>query len=757
MEPETWNVISAGNAPEILVGPIVRKVTDTFVSVFIVTKSAFKAKLKIFTKPDLSQSIESLEPFTPTNIGVNLYANLLHITFAPEDSRKLCFYDILFINDNNTSTNFSFSSIPNIKEYCLGENLYPSFVIPPSDPIELKLLHSSCRKLHGEFIDAFIAAEKLLDDNVDFDTGNWKANAERPQILCLTGDQIYADDVSDIVLHMIQKVNDEFINLSFETDLVIIGLAPNLDSISIDDLNPGKRAKIITDNNGAKFTPDVEVAGSHLIKMGEYFAMYMLAWSDVFWDFNNLPLIGHVYPDILTLTEEKRNELTKKYDKDIANLKGNDFKKIKKILANISTMMILDDHEVTDDLFLDKKWVKDTIGINGSALGKRILSNSLVAYSIFQDWGNKPLDYVETTSNGYKLLNNFSTSNVETKLSNFNKYVFPTLSFEIGEVNDTDLKHLELINDLSKNIDFHYKYFPNSANKYEIVALNCRTNRYFKNNTAIANLISRGNLSNQVGSNNCSTLELSILIAPTPVFGHEKTEDIQLLFSSFPSREKKLTYDAEAWGLNKNGREEFLSKLYLRKHSVSPSILKRHSVIILSGDVHYGFAKRIKYKAEKQTGENNYNTRVLIANFCASSLKNETSSTLYQNSGKNDENIIFKGRTVGDELKPAFGTMLFDYEYEVEQISKVNNLYEPPAFGSNDLTLGFLKKHRKIEGTGNHLIGFNNIGLISFTGAESTFKVIQQLYWPSGANPIDREVDYVFQGSIYEIDFYNNI
>jgi hypothetical protein len=60
---------------------------------------------------------------------------------------------------------------------------------------------------------------------------------------------------------------------------------------------------------------------------------------------------------------------------------------IRKLLANISTYMILDDHDVTDDWNITGAWYE---GVRDSPLGRRIVSNALAAYWAFQGWGNDP-------------------------------------------------------------------------------------------------------------------------------------------------------------------------------------------------------------------------------------------------------------------------------------------------------------------------------------------------------------------------------
>lgn len=64
--------------------------------------------------------------------------------------------------------------------------------------------------------------------------------------------------------------------------------------------------------------------------------------------------------------------------------------KVRRALANISTFMIFDDHEVTDDWNLNPAWRRRVFT---SPLGKSIVRNGMLAYAVFQDWGNRAAHY----------------------------------------------------------------------------------------------------------------------------------------------------------------------------------------------------------------------------------------------------------------------------------------------------------------------------------------------------------------------------
>src|SRR5207248_1042086 len=72
----------------------------------------------------------------------------------------------------------------------------PSFVLPPEDLNQVKLLHGSCRKPHGVGKDMLSVTDAILEDAA-------KDPARRPQQLFMTGDQIYGDDVAASLLFVL--------------------------------------------------------------------------------------------------------------------------------------------------------------------------------------------------------------------------------------------------------------------------------------------------------------------------------------------------------------------------------------------------------------------------------------------------------------------------------------------------------------------------------------------------------------------------
>ena len=62
----------------------------------------------------------------------------------------------------------------------------------------------------------------------------------------------------------------------------------------------------------------------------------------------------------------------------------------RRVMANVPTYMIFDDHDITDDWNFSQFWVNRA---HTSSLGIQVLRNGLMAYTVFQDWGNVPAEY----------------------------------------------------------------------------------------------------------------------------------------------------------------------------------------------------------------------------------------------------------------------------------------------------------------------------------------------------------------------------
>ncbi len=184
----------------------------------------------------------------------------------------------------------------------------------------------------------------------------------------------------------------------------------------------------------AQFTS--EDGDNHLISLGEFAATYLMAWSPACWgvavpgaqklnsigaasgpplawldtlaDTEDVLFPPPVYPErvpqFLYDKKEKIAERAKKASQATPERRAKARRrsqrvhreflrglgKVQRVLANTPTYMILDDHDVTDDYFLNPLWRHRVLH---TALGQSILTNAMIAYALFQDWGNDPRRY----------------------------------------------------------------------------------------------------------------------------------------------------------------------------------------------------------------------------------------------------------------------------------------------------------------------------------------------------------------------------
>jgi hypothetical protein len=107
------------------------------------------------------------------------------------------------------------------------------------------------------------------------------------------------------------------------------------------------------------------------LSFAEYAAMYLMVWN----------------PELCTRygVESGKDPGLKNFSRAV--------RACRRVLANTSTNMVADDHEITDDWNLDKTWEDKT---KANQLSRRILSNGLAAYWGFQAWGNDPAIFDKT-------------------------------------------------------------------------------------------------------------------------------------------------------------------------------------------------------------------------------------------------------------------------------------------------------------------------------------------------------------------------
>jgi hypothetical protein len=647
-----------------------------------------------------------------------------------------------------------------------GTSSLPSFCLPSDNINDLRLTHASCRKPHGgtegKDLDALIILDSLLELNV-------ATPLSRPQQLFLTGDQIYADDVADVLLFLLDDAGATLLNLT-----------ENLPgNPSNNDLLPGHRIGIL---KSANFTAG-ETAKSHLMRFSEYCSMYLFVWSDVLWPSNipndNTTIEGlpKYATDIFSPTpqDDYNDELNK-----IINFKSK-LSLVRRALANIPVYMIFDDHDITDDWFINLEWTENTLGfgsISQNDLGSRIIQNGLTAYALFQGWGNTPDSFTPPigTQNhpGWDLLNKVGTlannhGNNIADWNNIKNLILPTLT-----------SGPDSIIFISSNFIWYYDI---SFEKYKVIVLDTRTNRAFPSGTKLSppSLIYSQTMDNQLTlayATNGPNSEFVLIVSPAPVFGHDFIETIgQPLKAGLENIYKSgnLEEDLEAWSFNEYGFQKLLDV-----------ISKFNKVVILSGDVHYGFSARVKYWNDRLVASGGIETRATFAQLVASSLKNQThgtdwaASTLtssfifdaiseyvgWENQAKNGLHYKIFDPSLGIYLQirseespdilrynsPKFllnSPNTLDWSYRIEFISDLRNdsdrgtqngasfSIQSPSNINPRVQIAYKHTLREFSEY-RMMVGCNNLAVINFDWDNSIGKnhVIQRFWYYPGDNPL---------------------
>lgn len=383
----------------------------------------------------------------------------------------------------------------------------------------MNILHGSCRKLHGKGEDCLVAADGLI-------SSTFADLSKRPGALFLTGDQIYADDVADPLIGYLTNLG-----------IKILGWEERIEGIGkrLTEIRVGERQSLVEKYAG--FTSPN--ASNHLLSFGEFVAMYLMAWNAENWP--------ERFPDATTVPSENQ----KRYRMQVRQLEvtRQDLPAVRRLLANIPTYMIFDDHEITDDWNITKEWYEN---VRSSKCGRQVVANGLAAYWVFQGWGNDSSIYDEDFI--AKLVDYFGKE---------------------GKAEKAEINAFE-----DRMWDFHRWAYSAPVSLHTIVT-DCRTHRHYDSKDGPPQLLSNEALDlifKRLQETNFKKGDPVIIVCPTPVIGFLLIEALQKVASRITGIYK---VDLETWYANEGGFVNFLSFI-LRA-------LEPGHCIFLSGDVHYGF------------------------------------------------------------------------------------------------------------------------------------------------------------------------
>jgi hypothetical protein len=433
------------------------------------------------------------------------------------------------------------------------------------------------------------------------------------------------------------------------------------------------RAAQMTSNDG----------DSHLISFGEFAAMYLSVWSNAVWD-PTVPLAlvrddpgrssparalawedvlpataeielpdpefpdripKHLYTDPAELTDDERAALeavrartpeqraaaareARREDAPgqravharLRELRRG-LTKVQRALANIPTYMIFDDHEVTDDWNLSPLW-RDRVMT--TSLGVTIVRNALLAYALFQDWGNDPAKY-ETSAPHREILTLAVQMFPETAVTGPD----PTAAARLDTLFGFDLRGTTQLGGrvaaIKPPVTWHFSV---DGPKHRVIALDNRTRRsYGSRNGPPGNVGIDAQLEQIPPAPLPGGRELLVVIAPLQVIGPPLLDELvaPLTYRIFDTV-KGFQPDSSLGPNSKTGQRGMLGtnpdavEAWCFDAVTFEALLKRLAafgqVVLLSGDVHYTASTLMSYwrKGQLQPAR--------LAQFTSSGFKN---------------------------------------------------------------------------------------------------------------------------------------
>ncbi len=635
--------------PTVLAGPIVRRVEPRSVSIWValseplpVTVLVWQNAQKATSEPGVVQTGD--DPWAsatadPLHVGQHFHVALVTVTNEsprlPMPPGTIHAYDVQ-LGDPGQPPLHDLRSLHYLEDevgdadiddrpprLALGyaRDQLPTFVTPAASHDELVLAHTSCRKTIGEGHDAMMYLDETIDATLGLPT-------RRPQQLFLTGDQIYADDVSLLLLRNLNQLGEQLFGRHEALPVDVPGTGLTDVTASLTEFPPERRTRLL--RRQAKLTSGT--TANHLMSFAEYCAMYLSAWSPDVW--SALPSADEVYvanqssiAALLTAREEcavrelrAQGALTPALQADPIEAwkflstrgKGDGsrfptqerrtmvFRRgvphAARVLANVATYMIFDDHEITDDWNLTQSWVNK---VHGAVLGRTVLRNGLMAYALFQGWGNDPVQ--------------FGTGDARALLTHIGQ-IMPDLPSGpipvIGEA--TAIDELLGLSGAQPKVSWNYTI---EAAIHRSVVLDTRTRRAFAGRLSPPELLGT-TLNKQIQTGPLAGgLETLVMVSAVPVLGPLLIDAIgqpaRILVADFMAHANRVKdrlldapddpcaeehplgleeFDAESWARNEDALELLLERLASYEHTV-----------LLSGDVHYAMSLVLDYWKKSST------------------------------------------------------------------------------------------------------------------------------------------------------------
>jgi hypothetical protein len=295
--------------------------------------------------------------------------------------------------------------------------------------------------------------------------------------------------------------------------------------------------------------------------------------------------------------------------------------KVQRALANVATYMILDDHDVTDDYFLNPIWRRRVLG---QRLGRAILGNGMIAYALFQDWGNDPLAY--RSGPKAELLTNIRNLFPENAPKGPAVAAFTAieqlLTHDKRELIQTPDRRFA---DTNPKLKWHFTV---DGPKHRVIAFDNRTRRSYAGQNGPPGNVSIDAMVDQIPLPPLpADREILIVIAPLQVIGPPVLDEIVAplsyrIFDAVGAKNKHGNTDASSptglrqmTGTNPDAIEAWAFDAVTFEHLLA-RLEPYGRAVILSGDVHYSSGTVMSY------WKGNATTPTRFAQFTSSGFKN---------------------------------------------------------------------------------------------------------------------------------------
>lgn len=330
--------------PLVLAGPLLRRAEPGRLVFWLATSCPTTIELILASEGEAERRVRLAEgTHSAIRIGTHAWLHLLDVALDPPlPCARLVDYDLRLAADGREPAGIA-EWAPHL--------LYPgrqraSLVLKPRLD---QLLHGSCRKPHHPAADGLLQVDRLLEENL--------LQAEsRPALLMMSGDQVYADDVAGpmlVAIHgLIHRLGlyGEHLEGALVNDSEALYAHPATyyrreDLLPAFESNEALRERFFGGVKKPIFTS--ANAHNHLVGLAEVLAMYLLVWSPAPWR-----LVRLEPPPGLDARHAQRFAGERRHIEAFRD----GLPRVARALAHISSLMIFDDHDITDDWNLSARW-----------------------------------------------------------------------------------------------------------------------------------------------------------------------------------------------------------------------------------------------------------------------------------------------------------------------------------------------------------------------------------------------------------------